>query len=548
MIKGNHRTRMSEIFKWKPPPRGSVARDFVNQLFAKAKSDPDYQRKYSKRAKKGSAIVQIQDVNGLDLPASRLLRDLALEYSSRLFGGDLNDMPSSFNVAEAFVKYNPKYAIFRLRPETDYSFSIFDFIEFVTSERPIKAMEEQKELVEEGRIYSFSSIDDPSDFLFGSAAEYQFGVASVSFVRFGNELTLALLTGRHCNIDEETKTLKNRPRPVILPHRRHLDMDSKEPVQALQLHEGSALWKTIALARLDVKSETIDARYVLKDCGPSYDVVCDDMSILADGAISSVVDDPEKFLSDMTERLKPYRALFDLCKTCALLPHYVNERDEYIGVERHPTGFLDFRKKLKNKKWIEPLGGSPVKKTHRQLLIIPSSEMLSPDAIEFYPPKFVVESSGFWKKLDPSAQGEDKQGNLIHGRTWVRKTLSWSESSVERSTLSFASRKHATADNPNAGTLYVMRSAAHARDVFKIGMTRRSTGERSAELSRGTGIPDDFLTVKQWYVDDCVEVERRVHEELAHFRINPRREFFRADFREIHAAIERVLTTQNSIT
>lgn len=517
----------------------------MDKQFAKANLDPKYRRKISKRVKKGSAIVQIQDINGLDLPASRLLRDLALEYSSRLFGGDLNDMPSSFNVAEAFVKYLPKYAVFRIRPETDYSFSMFDFIEYVTGERPTSKMEDLHAFLEEGKIYSFNSTDDPSEFLFGSSSAHQFGAASVSLVRFGNELNVALLAGRRCDIDEETKILKARPRPAILPHRQHLDMESTEPVEAVPLVNGSALWKTIALTRLDIKSETIDARYVLKDCGPSYDIICDDLSILADGAVSSAIGDPEGFLANMTDRLGPYRALFDLCKTCALLPQYVNDRDEYISVERHPTEFLDFRKKLKNKKSVELLRGSPLNKTHRQLLTIPSSNAMSPDSMDFFPPKFMVETTGFWKKLDSDVQGEDKQGNPMQGRTWVRKTLSWSESPDQRSTLSFSASKRTATDNPNAGTVYVMRSAAHAKDVFKIGMTRRSTNERSHELGRGTGIPDDFLTVEEWYVDDCVDVERRVHEELAPFRVNPRREFFRAEFRIIRAAIEKILATQS---
>jgi len=92
------------------------------------------------------------------------------------------------------------------------------------------------------------------------------------------------------------------------------------------------------------------------------------------------------------------------------------------------------------------------------------------------------------------------------------------------------------------GYIYVMRSAAHERDIFKIGLTRRNPEIRSDDLSRTTGAPDKFLVVQEWKVDDCKAAEGMIHERLDAYRINPKREFFRAPYKQVVSVIQEIIT------
>jgi hypothetical protein len=81
-----------------------------------------------------------------------------------------------------------------------------------------------------------------------------------------------------------------------------------------------------------------------------------------------------------------------------------------------------------------------------------------------------------------------------------------------------------------------MHNPAHDKDIFKVGLTRRSSEARSEELS-GTGAPDKFLVAHVWRVLDCVRAERIVHDALERYRINPKREFFRLPYKDLLATV-----------
>lgn len=63
--------------------------------------------------------------------------------------------------------------------------------------------------------------------------------------------------------------------------------------------------------------------------------------------------------------------------------------------------------------------------------------------------------------------------------------------------------------------------------LFKIGMTDRSPSERALELSKATGCPTPFELMFYTEVFDARAVERNLHEELAEYRVDESREFFR---------------------
>ncbi|MDA1386252.1 GIY-YIG nuclease family protein [Glycomyces lechevalierae] len=76
------------------------------------------------------------------------------------------------------------------------------------------------------------------------------------------------------------------------------------------------------------------------------------------------------------------------------------------------------------------------------------------------------------------------------------------------------------------GVIYVLTNRYFARNIVKIGMTERTATLRARELSTATGVPDDFEVAYEQIVSDAITVESKVHELLADYRLNKRREFF----------------------
>jgi hypothetical protein len=62
--------------------------------------------------------------------------------------------------------------------------------------------------------------------------------------------------------------------------------------------------------------------------------------------------------------------------------------------------------------------------------------------------------------------------------------------------------------------------------VLKIGHTVRDSRARARELS-GTSIPTPYTVAFELFSEDCEALERNVHAQLADFRVEHNREFFR---------------------
>ena len=139
-------------------------------------------------------------------------------------------------------------------------------------------------------------------------------------------------------------------------------------------------------------------------------------------------------------------------------------------------------------------------------------------------------------------QGRDKYGRETYGKTWVSKRLTWIESD-EPSQPVFVQTGNIQPDQKgkDPGFIYVMRSAQHPPNVFKVGLTRRNAEERAFELSRGSGVPDRFHVMQRWNTSNCSLAEKKIHERLAHYRLNPDREFFEVSYEEIFSVIHSVL-------
>jgi hypothetical protein len=543
----SHKERMAEIGFWRIPPAGSDARNRLDAAVEHLNKDVRHKDLVKEIFKKARALVSVQSQNGIGFPADKQLREHNVEYNGRVFKGSLWDMPSSFNVVEAFNKFLPHSATFELRPERDHLFSFQHFIDWVTSGAVEDNQPDLRHLLAQGQIYSYSSTDHPSELCFAVEGGEQFGFASMSCIRFENEVSLIFLAGQRCDLEKETKGIRiaweNMRR---LPHRAHIEPDDSMILRAEPLIEGENFWKTVVLMRFDIEKKTVDARYILKDWGTSYDVQTDDLSTYIDPQGNFFSDDIKKTYDGATEKLRKYQSLFELSKTCLLLPQFFNTYDDNIVVERHPTGFKEFRSRIKNKKIVERVDARHWI-THREVYVLRKPSVHSPDRAYFVAPEYKIETSGFWRKLPIGTEGRDKLGRPIHGRTWVSQTLSWVEESSVAPAV-FVKTGENLPTSSNSGFIYVMRSAAHERDVFKIGMTRRTSDERARELSCTTSSPDHFLVVEEWATRDCVQAERLIHAKLAEFRINPNRENFRAKYRVILSVIDEIITSIEGIS
>lgn len=530
-----HRNRMKEIGKVAIPREGTPEWDILQSKIRTNENNP-FLKEYTKKIiDEAMANCQVQEINGAGLPADVLLREYNTEYNNRVINHSLHQLPGSFNVVEAFNKFVKPSATFLMNKEVDCIFSFDDFLDFVTSEQYSYDIKNINEYIEDGTIYSFNSIDNPSNTLFSTTTDEQFGVLSISLIKFNNEVSLVMQGGQKCNLKEKTKSLLSSARPS--QYLNGISPNDELKIEAVPLLPDSDLWRTIVLVRFDIETSTIDARYLYQDAGRYFTGASDDIDCFLDHEGKFQSKEIEEAFKTQNTKINEYSSLFELCKTSLLLPAFRYEYDDTISVERHPTTFGQKRNNPSYKK-INKLANVDLKVAFRNVENINPINRTPPSRREFVAPELKVETSGYWKKLNFQSRGEDKNNQPIQGRTWVHKTLEWKESSYNPVSIKVVSK---ASNNQNEGYIYVMRSAAHDKDVFKVGLTRRSPEERADELSRSTSSPDKFLVVQEWDVDDCVLAEKLIHDKLNEFRINPNREYFKAPYKKIFAIIDEII-------
>ena len=74
--------------------------------------------------------------------------------------------------------------------------------------------------------------------------------------------------------------------------------------------------------------------------------------------------------------------------------------------------------------------------------------------------------------------------------------------------------------------------------LVKIGRTTTSVKQRISELNQPAGIPLPFTCYYAARVEDCVRVEKKLHEAFGDHRVRDRREFFRLSPHRAQAALE----------
>jgi len=286
------------------------------------------------------------------------------------------------------------------------------------------------------------------------------------------------------------------------------------------------------LAQFDLEYSKYDVRYVNLDVGSSYLVLTDDRIVLQD------LENKKDGASVAPEMLERYSALFSALASLLYLPAFFADQGSRIIETKFATGLHEQKQRSMTRKAIKILGAShvPFFRTIRCLVDHPSSA--SKATLTVQPPTMDFKSSGYWRPLASGEIGEANDGTPIVGKTWVKRTDTWSARSLSSFVVSKTSREII---GPDPGWIYIMRSGSHYDDLYKIGLTRRSSEERSIELSGATGVPTGFEVLAKWAVGDCSKVERESHERLKALRVNKRREFFRGNHQEIFLVINEVV-------
>jgi len=416
-----------------------------------------------------------------------------------------------------------------------------------------------------GIIYNFTPVGDTRELAFLHSDSSRYVIAGFTMVRLEEQIHWAMIGGPICDLADETRKLNLEPlqthgTPRAKPY---LEPDPTLEVRAVPLVGTDDVWKGVVYGRFNLQTEKHEVRAIATDCGNRYDYIIDDAEVFG-------VRDPEKLtaqqreqLEGMIKDLEDEGLFFEIAETCFQLPTYFTFRITLVRETKRATAIVAMSQAATRKMSGVAPDRRPLFRTVASLEVI---DLGNPTIVRAYsPPQYKVEVDGFWRKIDPNVFGKDIFGNPIKGRTWVQGHLRWRDRPQRPSTVyvkrTIASAKAKSAaiiasdpsafvvgevlppvfpveiepEDQNAGWLYVMRCPLMEDDVYKVGWSSRLPKIRAEELSQATGVPLAYIVVESWKVEGA-SLEATVHQALAEFRINPRREF-KAPFEKIRVAI-----------
>jgi hypothetical protein len=520
-----------------PTPDSPHYEQFKARMESLYKGSEEFKRISKKKFDDAVRIILTQSKNGAGQLTDEEIRFFLTEFNSRSFNYGLGSMPASFNIMESFFKYHPSMLFFELLQEEDYLFSFFDFIDFVTSDECSNTIDYITENLEDNVIYSFNILNDIKEITFKTSNNLEYVIGGVSMVKHEDEISLFLVSGEKADLKAKVKEFDIEGTAYGRSYIKPDDQLKKEAVKLLDLDE---YWKVFLYLRIALSTKSIESKYIQKDQGDSFQTITDDFGMLQKAIPQNL--DLKEYMENIIKELSEYDAIFEVAYKCLYLPEYFDKNEDLIVVEEHPT-------KLAN----ETNQTSPFKKEkkynsdyffkYKDIWTLDKNaqkkdSFLQPDS------ELTIEKNGYWMKLQPGSIGKDRKGNKIHNKTWVQQTLSWYDSvkSAERQGLEVSINN----EFPNEGYIYILRNAAHAVNIFKVGLTTRTVDTRARELS-GTPSPDKFLIIHRWRVKDCVLAERLIHDKLAPFQVNPSRGFFEMPIEEAFDVIMPIIESVNKI-
>ncbi|WP_439374952.1 GIY-YIG nuclease family protein [Bradyrhizobium sp. DASA03120] len=501
----------------------------------KSGEDPDFERLLKAQTQRAGDLNYAYHLNGPGLYIDTYLRNFLLEYNGRIFKGKGNEQPTSFNILRSFVTPDDRAYVLKLLEEKFFQLNLLDYIDFVTG--PSCKSSVELDSFEELAIYELNSAGSFAQVVLPGFDNLVFCGAAI--VREDSEIAIVGVFGNSRSLFVQGDPLTA---DMIRPAKRQFVGDGPWDLGAEKLFDSEAYYPLIAMTRIDARKRRIEARYIMHETKDTFRVTTDDPAVMLDAAFFARGVDLKAAFQTAISELSQYRHVFDLLHNLLHFPEFVQHREDEFYIERHPTQLRLKPPTTRIRKLRSSLESKYVS-NYREVLTLGQSSEIKAATLANLDLKF--ETSGYWRTLPMDKLGADKQGNTIHGKTWVEQQLSWRETGYNDADKQPTSVVPVSRDE-DVGYVYVMRSPAHQRNIYKVGFTSRDPEDRANDLSATSGQPDALVVMQSWKVYEPRRVEQAIHRELEQLRINSRREFFKANFEKLRETIENVILGLNA--
>jgi hypothetical protein len=525
----SNKDRRAKMYEGILPPTGTKEYERTIAFLAKQEEqNPRLKKIIKENYQKATRSFEVQLTSNCGLITELTIRHYLREFNVRAWGHGLRTMPMMFNIMEAFFNYRIPEMYFELIEEELYKVSYYDFINFISKNEFKNRQTIIKKSLTENLIFHFNFEKDLEKIRYTTESKKKMIVAGASLIRRGEEVTVVLITGHKIKKGSKPKD-KGFKFDYDHPEKGKLYREFQQSIEGTELEyeyidPKKEYAKVLVACRIDLKSNTLDARYVAEEFNHNFTVVTDEKDGLLNlkGEFSSPA--YEKLWKNSLDTVAKYSVIFEAAKTALLLPFYLNEHEDNIVEESIETAFnREYKSPLKRREFKNIFG---VASRFKTIFILDRNVGALPDLITIRDDLFRVETSGYWKKLTVDEYGTDKAGKPVIGKTWVNQSLSWFQAREDDLIISKEEDKFT---GKEAGYIYILRNPVMEKDIFKIGLTRNDVDERAKQLSK-TSVADKFYTCQEWNVKDCVKAERLIHEKLKQYRIDPRREFFLLEY------------------
>ncbi len=432
-----------------------------------------------KLAEKYLHITKSVRQTGAGFPVDQLLRDLAIEYTHRYATSGVMNQPVSFNYFEAFcaLKLIEGSVAPYAEPvqEIDHLFNVTDYFDYLTVEDTPKFSLSDLRALPEGRIYHFTQNGSINDFTYMTSEGREFVISGFSVVRRGNSIHWYVLGGELLSELEwqdrterkkefETKYIPPEKRPFLSEIAKERDDRIGAPVP---LQGTTTAIRTVIAGETDLATSKHVGRCYMSETEDSFLLFCDDPDLF------SSIPDPcarREMIAEMHRRVESAAVLWNLAEGFFQLASYFQYRvtvsEDVVKASQRPTP-----KTVK--------GGRGAGAHFKYVTSIEISDIEPSVVCSYTPPHFGIETEGYWRRIAPDSYGQDRDGNQIKGRTWIKAANKWRErrdqprtvyikSSVAAAKIQVSeylkAARRANSDNKpsseHVGVLYVMRCLA----------------------------------------------------------------------------------------
>ena len=402
---------------------------FDNDKFDKWKEkNPAEWKKIKAKFDKGRLSFQCQFYNGIDIINENVIRLFLHDYNTRFLQFGANVFPTNFNLLEPFFNFNHQTSILELVIEEEsYGLSLEDFLDNITSENFDFSKLNLYEEIPEEIIYNFTFTSGVNDYPFQCDDSIEYFIGHASLVRRNDEVTVLLHAGRGFSKSEEEDVKKNYSKEQInnnlLQRKKELGfkINHNDKAKIVNYLDREDLWLHLIAVKFDIRTKTIDIRYIGKDCNILYQAVTDDFSVIAAGNEEGEIEEERLDLYiDSLKELEKRNSIFEFAKYCMALPNYVFEREEQIVPVDYPTKLSEVisgpvsRRKYRNVPLSIKIFAKPIYYLESPLTTVKKMRSVKDNS-------FHIEKSGYWKRLRQDEKGTDKKGNETIGKTWVER-------------------------------------------------------------------------------------------------------------------------------